>query len=135
MMWSLGEKKEPSGDFTTFWSFFFPLDFILAGTPFCSIYLIHNRHKTGIYLISHCNNTNGIYGTICIILNFPQQICFPQKEVANDWNHYFGLGPIPKPKLADTFGRYCNRYQNHISKLESSYLPIVWGIFSSQKGP
>ena len=29
-----------------------------------------------------------------------------------DRNHYFGLGPIskPKPKLADTFGRYRNRY-------------------------
>ena len=36
---------------------------------------------------------------------------------------YFGLGPIPKskPKLADTFGRYRNRYQIHISKGESSY--------------
>ena len=29
-----------------------------------------------------------------------------------DRNHYFGLGPIPKPKpkLADTFGPYCNQY-------------------------
>ena len=29
-----------------------------------------------------------------------------------DQNLYFGLGPIPKPKpkLADTFGRYLNRY-------------------------
>ena len=36
-------------------------------------------------------------------------------------NHYFGLGPIPKPKpkLADTFGRYRNRYWNHILKGES----------------
>ena len=27
-------------------------------------------------------------------------------------NHYFGLGPIlkRKPKLADTFDRYCNSY-------------------------
>ena len=31
-----------------------------------------------------------------------------------DRNHYFGFGPIPKPKpkLADTFGRYRNRYRN-----------------------
>ena len=36
-----------------------------------------------------------------------------------DRNHYFGLGPIPKPKLADTFGRYRNR--NYILKGESSY--------------
>ena len=38
-------------------------------------------------------------------------------------NHYFGLGPIPKPKpkLADTFGRYRNWYRNHISKGKSSY--------------
>ena len=53
-----------------------------------------------------------------------------------DRNHYFGLGPIPKPKpkLADTFGQYHNRYRNHISKRESSYqylnnLALVWGIF------
>ena len=40
-----------------------------------------------------------------------------------DRNHYFGLGPIPKPKpkLADTFGQYCNRYQNYILKGESIY--------------
>jgi hypothetical protein len=30
--------------------------------------------------------------------------------VVYDRNHYFGLGPILKPKLADTFGRYRNRY-------------------------
>ena len=35
-------------------------------------------------------------------------------KLVYDWNHYFGLGPIPKPKpkLADTFNRYCNRYRN-----------------------
>ena len=40
-----------------------------------------------------------------------------------DRNHYFGLGliPKPKPKLADTFGRYRNQYRNYISKGESSY--------------
>ena len=32
-----------------------------------------------------------------------------------------GLIPKPKPKLADTFDRYRNRYKNHISKGESSY--------------
>ena len=32
-----------------------------------------------------------------------------------DRNHYFGFGPIPKPKLklADTFARYRNRHQNY----------------------
>ena len=38
-----------------------------------------------------------------------------------DRNHYFGLGPIPKPKLANTFGKYHYKYQNHISKEKSSY--------------
>ena len=40
-----------------------------------------------------------------------------------DRNHYFGFRPIPKPKpkLADTFGRYHNRYRNYILKGESSY--------------
>ena len=40
-----------------------------------------------------------------------------------DRNIYFGLGPLPKPKpkLADTFGRYCNQYRNHISKGGSKY--------------
>ena len=44
-------------------------------------------------------------------------------KVAYDRNHYFGFGPIPKPKpkLVDTFGRYRNRYQNQISKGKSSY--------------
>ena len=45
-------------------------------------------------------------------------------ELVYDQNHYFGLGPIPKPKpkLADTFGRYHNWYRNYILKEESSYL-------------
>ena len=52
-----------------------------------------------------------------------------------DQNHCFGLGPIPKLKLAATFG-YCNQYRNYISKRESSYrywnnLALVRGIFSS----
>ena len=38
-----------------------------------------------------------------------------------DQNHYFGLGPKPKSKLADTFNRYRNRYRNYILKGESSY--------------
>ena len=50
-------------------------------------------------------------------------------EVVYDRNHYFGLGPIPKPKpkLADTFGRYRNQYRNHISKGESGY--GQYGVF------
>ena len=46
-------------------------------------------------------------------------------EVVYDQNLYFGFRPIlkPKPRLADTFGRYCNQYrnQNHIPKGESSF--------------
>ena len=46
-----------------------------------------------------------------------------QVELVYDRNHYFGLGPIPKlkPKLADTFSRYRNRYPNYIFKGKSSY--------------
>jgi hypothetical protein len=40
-------------------------------------------------------------------------------QVVYDRNHYFGLGRIPKPKLADTYGRYRNRYRNYIFKGES----------------
>ena len=43
--------------------------------------------------------------------------------VVYDWNHYFGLVPLPKPKpkLADTFSQYCKWYWNYILKGESSY--------------
>ena len=41
-------------------------------------------------------------------------------DLVYDRNHYFGFGPIPKPKLVDTFGRYRNRYRNHISEGKSS---------------
>ena len=36
--------------------------------------------------------------------------CAFEINVVYDQSHYFGIGPIPKlkPKLADTFGRYCN---------------------------
>ena len=43
------------------------------------------------------------------------------EEVVYDRNHYFGFGPIPKPNLVDSFGRYRNRYRNNISKGKSSY--------------
>ena len=44
-------------------------------------------------------------------------------EVVYDWNHYFGLSPIPKPKpkLADAFGWYSNQYRNYILMGEFSY--------------
>ena len=42
-----------------------------------------------------------------------------------DQNHHFGLGLISKPKVADTFVRYPNWYQNHISKEESCYWLIL----------
>ena len=63
-----------------------------------------------------------------------------ESTLVYDQNPYFGLGPIPKPKpkLADTFGRYRNRYRNHISKGESSYrvnFALVWGNFSIIKRP
>ena len=47
---------------------------------------------------------------------FPR--CIRKPQLVYDWNHYFGLGQIPKlkPKMADTFGRYHDRYQNHIAK-------------------
>ena len=38
-----------------------------------------------------------------------------------DLNHYFGWGQILKPKLANTFIRYCNQYPNHILKEKFSY--------------
>ena len=46
-----------------------------------------------------------------------------ESTLVYDQNPYFCLGPIPKPKpkLADTFGRYRNPYRNHISKGESRY--------------
>ena len=47
--------------------------------------------------------------------------CLSGTNLVYDRNHYFGLGPKPKPKLADTFGRYHNRYRNYILKGESSY--------------
>ena len=50
------------------------------------------------------------------------QVCiFPPKQLVYDRNHYFGFGPIPKPKLADTVGKYLNRYRYYILKGESSY--------------
>ena len=54
----------------------------------------------------------------------PCQVCNSMTlVVVYDRNHYFGFGLIlkPKPKLADTFGRYRNRYRNYILKGESSY--------------
>ena len=44
-------------------------------------------------------------------------------ELLYNLNHYFGVGPIPKPnpKLADAFGGYNKRYRNYILKGESSY--------------
>ena len=46
-----------------------------------------------------------------------------------DRNHYFGFRPIPKPKpkMVDTFGRYRNRYRNHISKGKSICLQETLG--------
>ena len=40
-----------------------------------------------------------------------------------DRNHHFSLGliPKPKPKLANTIGRYRNQYRNHISKGETVF--------------
>ena len=50
--------------------------------------------------------------------------------VVYDWNHYFGLGPIPKlkPKMADTFGQYRNQPKPHLKGRN-----VVGGIFSILK--
>ena len=57
---------------------------------------------------------------------FPR--CIRKPQLAYDWDHYFGLGQIPKLKrrMADTFGRYhnINGYQNHIAKEGSSHEKI-----------
>ena len=42
-------------------------------------------------------------------------------------NHYFGLGPKPKPKLDNTFGWYHNLYRNHIFAAKySKFLDYFW---------
>ena len=48
--------------------------------------------------------------------------------VVYDQNHHFDLVRIPKSKpiLANSLDGYRNRYQNHISKEESSNQYIVW---------
>ena len=59
---------------------------------------------------------------------------FSYFSVVYDWNHYFGLGQIPKLKLADDFGQYRKWYRNHISKRESSntdsikVVPEGWAV-------
>ena len=52
-----------------------------------------------------------------------EQINYRTAHLVYDRNHYFVIGPIlkPKPKLADTFDRYCTHYRNHISKGECNY--------------
>ena len=79
--------------------------------------------------------TSLIPQSICIILGMVSKLR-PFKTVnmqvvvvVYDRNHYIGLGPIPKPKpkLADTFGRYRNQYR--IPKLNFKrriQLPIVF---------
>ena len=47
-----------------------------------------------------------------------------QWEIVYDWHHYFGIGPIskPKPKLVDSFSRYHDRYQNFTGQLTDTLL-------------
>ena len=40
----------------------------------------------------------------------------------NQEMHLDAISVRPKPKFANTFGRYRNGYQNHISKRKSSYI-------------
>ena len=40
----------------------------------------------------------------------------------NQEMHLDAISVRPKPKLVNTFGRYCNQYRNHISKRESSWI-------------
>ena len=52
--------------------------------------------------------------------------------VVYDQNHYFGSGLIPKlkPRLADTFGPYRNRYRDYILKGEYSYRCMKYFVSS-----
>ena len=49
------------------------------------------------------------------------KVCSSVRPKPLFWFTYLGPIPKPKPKLSDTFGRYRNRYRNHISKGKSSY--------------
>ena len=75
----------------------------------------------------------------CYLLHVPRLPSQPASNMGGwviDWNglnwldtvvynrnHYFDFSPIPipKPKLVDGFGWYCNRYRNHLSKGRFSY--------------
>ena len=53
------------------------------------------------------NKTDGAYNSFRFLTHALKSIVlFHVRVVVYDRNHYFGLGP--KPKLADTFGRYRN---------------------------
>ena len=69
--------------------------------------------------------------TLCWHLKITSTYRALQFKVVYDWNHNFGLGLIskPKPKLANTFGRYRSWYQNHILKGKSSIFLILKGPF------
>ena len=56
--------------------------------------------------------------------------------VVYDRYHYFGLGPIPKPKpkLADTFGRYRNRTKA-IFQRENLVTNSMGYFFNHKKDP
>ena len=72
-------------------------------------------------------------------MEFPSIIAFESQYrywVVYDRPNYFGLGPIPipKPKLANTFGRYCNRYRKQYYRItfeKENLVMIVRGIFSN----
>ena len=51
-----------------------------------------------------------------------------QVKLVYDRKHYFGLGPItkPKPKLADTFGRYFNWYRNRYRNQYRNWYRITY---------
>ena len=78
-------------------------------------------------LVQYCTKMH--FSKFCPMTIFENITCSQwlnlQFQVVYDQNHHFGLGLIPKPKEADTFGRYPNWYRNHIFKEESCYCLIL----------
>ena len=56
-----------------------------------------------------------------------------QELPPDDRNHYFGLGPIPKPKpkLADTFGQYCNNTETRFQGENLVFWLRSWAVLET----
>ena len=94
---------------------------------------VHNLHQTLIFF-PYVSSANKVWRELSIndIIDFPNYFpilsLFFYQFTVYDRNHYFGLVPIPKPKpkLANTFSRYLNRY-NFNGKI--LLLMVLFGIF------